>query len=107
MGYTRHHCIIIMGNEKVLTKVRKIAKEIFDPRMVSPVMHSPANCTHSLYIAPDGSNDGWEMSNEYNEKRLFFYHELPQFYPEIYYVMEVEIDGCGEHTVTEIEKRRL
>jgi formate-dependent phosphoribosylglycinamide formyltransferase (GAR transformylase) len=104
MSYTRHHCIIIVGIQlSHLRKIQKIAKEIFYPQMVSPVMCSPTNGYRSLYIAPDGSNQGWDTSNEFDARREEFYTAIKDF-DHLFYITEVTIDQEGKHSVRKINR---
>lgn len=84
MSYTKHHCIIFIGCTDELKKIRKIAREMFNPKMVSTIIKSPVNITRSLYIGPDGSGEGWNTSNEYDKKRESFYKAIKDFLPFVY-----------------------
>ncbi len=67
MGMFMHHAIIV-GQEK-MGRIRGKAIEIFGPVGVSEIVSGVRNHYQSVFIAPDGSKEGWHESNEWNEKR--------------------------------------
>jgi|SRR5579875_2244071 len=76
MGYIRHNAIIVTADgyqnaQEKLKLTHKKAVELFD-NLVSPVITGKANGYQSFFIAPDGSKEGWDLSNEYDEKRKQF-----------------------------------
>jgi hypothetical protein len=86
MGYIKHHTIVVTGftPEKVIIAHKK-AKEIFEKnfqkelytknissRLVSDVIEGLANGQTSFFIAPDGSKEGWETSNNADDAREQF-----------------------------------
>lgn len=46
--------------------------------MVSPLIPSVANGYHTLFIAPDGSKEGWGESNDCNKRRAEFIAKLQE-----------------------------
>jgi hypothetical protein len=79
MGYMRHHAIICSGPAPIkdegapwissiaeyvtsLQRAHDKATAIFGDT-VSPIVISPVNGIGSFFIAPDGSNEGWEDSD--------------------------------------------
>lgn len=103
MSYTKHHCIIIIGGQGDLKKISKIAKGIFAEQMVSPIIASPVNMTRSLYIAPDGSGEGWDTSNEYDKKRESFYTAISELLPFVR-AAEIIIEQDDVFSIRNIEK---
>jgi len=72
MGYIRHHAIIVTSwDEKRITEARKEAKEICGNR-VSSIVKSPLNGYYSFFVAPDGSKEGWEESEQGDYERRKF-----------------------------------
>lgn len=73
MGYIRHHAIMVTGSDydDRLASVHKTAKEIFG-ELVSPIIESKINGYLSFFIAPDGSKEGWDISDEGNNNRAEF-----------------------------------
>ena len=64
MGYMRHHAIIVTGFfQDEMEGLHKKAEEIFEGTQVSPLMPSGCNGYLSFFIAPDGSKEGWETSD--------------------------------------------
>ncbi|QST02625.1 hypothetical protein IMZ31_18935 (plasmid) [Pontibacillus sp. ALD_SL1] len=82
MSEVVHHAILVsvddLPNGDVLWKVHKKAQSLFDT-LVSEVVHSNMNHVDSFFIAPDGSYDGREMSNRFDEKRDEFISYLESF----------------------------
>ena len=74
MGYICHHTIIVVGmdfdfmDKFPVTDAHKKAVEIFGDT-VSLVVSSPMNGYMSFFVAPDGSKEGWDDSNEGDSKR--------------------------------------
>lgn len=80
MGYIKHHAIaIVTWNKEEADKVYKKAIELFNgfdkaieakptrklgKRFVTKPMSCPINSYYSLFIAPDGSKEGWGHSKE-------------------------------------------
>ena len=72
MGYIRHHAIVVTSwDKKLVEKARRKAMRIFNvkspygniPKLVSTIITSPVNGYYSIFIAPDGSKEGWEESD--------------------------------------------
>lgn len=73
MGYIKHNAIVVTAYnaERAVTALGK-ACEIFPPKMVSPLMISLVNEYYTFFIAPDGSKEGWDTSDEGDEQRRQF-----------------------------------
>ena len=68
MGYIRHHAIIVTSYDSdLIEEAHYKAKKLF--KNVSEICDSVMNAYYSFFIPPDGSKEGWEVSNEYDEKR--------------------------------------
>jgi hypothetical protein len=64
MGYIKHHAIIVTSwNDKVLKEAHSKAVEYFCS-LVSPIIASNINKYGTFLIAPDGSKEGWDISND-------------------------------------------
>lgn len=86
MGYIKHHSIIVTGwQDDKISEAHKMAKEIFEKnttdepyekpfgsRLVSDIIIGLSNGQMSFFIAPDGSKEGWETSNNCNSSRKEF-----------------------------------
>lgn len=82
MGIVSHHCIVVASwDENALAGAHQLARKTFRPlvaetnpqsEIVSPIISSPVNGWTSFYIAPDGSKEGWEESDQGNEMRETF-----------------------------------
>lgn len=71
----QHHAVIITGSDKkdmetVWAKTMEFFKPVQleimshpDSFMVSPILISPMNKYFTIFIAPDGSKEGWETSD--------------------------------------------
>ena len=71
MGTIIHNAIIITGIDDDLDSVRELAIDIFD-YPIPELAYGKANGYVSLFIPPDGSKEGWETSNQFNEMREGF-----------------------------------
>jgi len=71
MGIIRHHAIVVTSyTKKTLTSARDRALGL--DLSVSEIVDSPANGYVSFLVSPDGSNEGWSISNQGNEDRAHF-----------------------------------
>lgn len=71
MGDTRHHAIIVTSwDEPRIVDVHRAAQAIFSPPFglgyggiwVSPLSPKSVNGHRSFFVAPDGSQEGWDAS---------------------------------------------
>lgn len=72
MGYIKHNAIVVTGSMHDSHKLHKAydkARELFGYNGVSDILQSPLNNYISFFIAPDGSKEGWDDSNEGDSKR--------------------------------------
>lgn len=68
MGYIRHDAIVVTcWDEKRSNKAHEKAKEI--GLIVSEIVETKLNGYYSFLIAPDGSKEGWDSSDEGEEMR--------------------------------------
>ncbi|MGG1442116.1 hypothetical protein ABE354_08655 [Brevibacillus laterosporus] len=66
MGTIKHNAIVVTGAEYAMDElelVHKKAQELFGT-LASPIIKSHWNGYQSFFVAPDGSKEGWEESNE-------------------------------------------
>ena len=73
MGYIRHNAMIVTGGNYEEAKVKfnmvyQKATELFG-YLVSEVISAKTNGYHSFFIAPDGSKENRDISDEYDKKR--------------------------------------
>lgn len=114
MGYVRHNAIIVTGDsypeaQKKFLEVYVKAKELFG-ELVSPVIPSPTNGYQTFMIVPDGSKEGWDVSDEHDVKR----HVLADFVDSVAYedssnpiqFVDVGFDECYEAKVDRTNKER-
>lgn len=72
MGYIRHHAIVVTSWDDARMKIaHEKAKEIFG-ETVSPIVHSTINGYTSFFVAPDGSKEGWDESDNGDAHRKSF-----------------------------------
>ena len=65
----RHHTIVVCSwNEQLLSSIHFEAVTIFNEQ-ASNIVKSKMNGYYSFFVAPDGSKEGWEDSDEGNKKR--------------------------------------
>lgn len=71
MGYIRHHAIIVSSwSEEHIYAAHEEASKLFS--WVSEVSQSQINGYRAFFIPPDGSKEGWAVSNEGNIRRRDF-----------------------------------
>ena len=92
MGYIKHHTIVITSwdDEKLLEAYQKAKKCFIESfgnnvmdrhqaeKLVSPIVPGLSNGQASFFIAPDGSKEGWETSDDGNRAREAFLDFLAQ-----------------------------
>lgn len=72
MGYHIHHAIVVTSwDDKYLNVAHARAKEMFK-HLVSNITGPGTNGFISFLIAPDGSKEGWDTSNEHDDQREEF-----------------------------------
>lgn len=88
MGYIRHHAIVVTAyDDDEIKQAHDRATELFE-HLVTPIVKSGMNGYASFFVAPDGSKEGWERSNEYDLKRaelVAFVEGLGLNFAELYY----------------------
>jgi len=71
MGYMRYHAIIVSSwNDELLAKAHAVALSIF-PHVSNIVPHIK-NGGGSFFVPPDGSKEGWDASDEGDDRREQF-----------------------------------
>lgn len=71
MGYVKHHAIIVTSWDDRLVQ-RAHAKAVELKCCVSPIVPGAINGAQSFLIAPDGSKEGWDVSNVGDAQREGF-----------------------------------
>jgi len=72
MGRIKHHAIIVTaGSDDEITRIHAKAFEMFE-HLCSEVIDSKINGYSTFFIAPDGSKEGWEDSDHYDQQRSEF-----------------------------------
>jgi len=72
MGYMNHHAIIVTASSgEGINKVHAKACEIFG-ELCSEIIDSKMNGYATFFVAPDGSKEGWQDSDEGDERRTEF-----------------------------------
>jgi hypothetical protein len=79
MGWIRHHGIVVTGTadteysrDATYNIARAHEKAVELELLVSEIIVAPINGYASIFIAPDGSKEGWETSNEFDSRRSQF-----------------------------------
>jgi len=68
MGHVAHHAIVVTGKEAPVRTARGWAMTK-QGMLVSDVVPAHINGYASFFVAPDGSKEGWETSDEGNRLR--------------------------------------
>lgn len=65
MGYMRHHTIVVQGDSEAVAEARSRVIGIMEKgkHLVSPQVESLVNMEAGFFIAPDGSKEGWDISD--------------------------------------------
>lgn len=71
MGYIKHHTIIVTTYGEYVETAHDKAIELFDG-LTSNIVKGKINGYSSFFIAPDGSKEGWDESNKFDELRKTF-----------------------------------
>ena len=72
MGYINHHAIVVTtGSKEAIDSAHAKAFEIFGS-LCSEIIDSGMNGYATFFIAPDGSKEGWQDSDEGDERRTEF-----------------------------------
>jgi len=80
MGILRHHTLVVTSVSLAeIIKVHIKAKELFETALeeenvmssniISKILNGISNEQYSFFISPDGSKEGWEVSNRCNDTR--------------------------------------
>lgn len=75
MSYMKHHTIVIHGHdlEEIREDIKTILINSFEnsraAELVSEIVPVYINSGESLFVAPDGSQEGWEESAQGDEAR--------------------------------------
>jgi len=77
MGYIRHHAIVVTSYGETTKLAQDKAKEIFGTN-VSEIVNSNVNGYQSFFVAPDGSKEGWEESEQGDKDRALFIEFIEQ-----------------------------
>lgn len=96
MGYIKHHGIAVTSCiDELIKEAHAKAKSVFK-ELTSEILNSETNGYKSFFIAPDGSKEGWQTSNNSNDARNAF---LDWFKDSDNYCdyIEVVFGGDDEH----------
>jgi hypothetical protein len=80
MGTIQNDAIIVTGYKEEILNAHKKAMEIFNAdydghqeiNLVSPRINHVINCDETFIVSPDGSKEGWDMSDEFNRRRNLY-----------------------------------
>jgi hypothetical protein len=83
MGYIKHHSIIVTSPFKTdIETAHNVAKSIFkessyDPynnidNLITGIFEGIVNSCYTFFIVPDGSKEGWNLSDQCDEARNKF-----------------------------------
>ncbi len=104
MGTTVHHAIIVSSwSLKHLHKARAAALSVFPPQQVTKIGPEVTNGYCTFYVGPDGSKEGWEVSDVGDENRAVFLERLNRLYSECVWITWVEVRyGGSEPDLAEV-----
>lgn len=103
MGTIKHNAIVCTTwSKKDAIEARQKAKEIFEAKregngeLVSELIEYIVNGGYSFFIAPDGSKEGWQRSNQCDDAREEFLDWLRKSENHCDYI-EIRFGGDNEH----------
>ena len=77
MGYMRHHAIIVTTWDLDLIRhARNEATNIFGADAVTGLVDASTNGYRTFFVGPDGSKEGWDESDQGDQRRDRFVHWL-------------------------------
>lgn len=84
MGTIQNDAIIVTGYGEDIKKAHEKAMEIFNipfddyvsKDLVTPLIRHITNQDETFMVAPDGSKEGWDLSNEFDRRRQEFIQYL-------------------------------
>jgi hypothetical protein len=78
MSEVQHHAIVVTGHGNEIEKAYNLAKGTFSRKdgTLSELSEPATNLYQSFCVFPDGSNEGWGTSKEYDALRRIFIKEL-------------------------------
>lgn len=84
MSYCRSHAIIVSSwNAESIEEAHAKAKELGLGDLSTNIVYRPINGGSSFAILPDGSNEGWEGSDEFDAARAEFIEWIrTTYYPD-------------------------
>jgi len=111
MGYIKHNAIVVTGwEEEKIVEARNKAIEIFEKcftdeptvkpyggKLVSEVINGLINSQSSFFIAPDGSKEGWDTSENGDIARREFLDWLKNNPDNYCDYIEIQFGGDDEH----------
>ena len=104
MGYMRHHAIVVTGpydySSDHLGEAHAKAEELI-PCLVSEIVRSRINGYGSFFIAPDGSKEGWDASDEGDSQRKAFIDWLRESESWVSWALVQYGDDDGESLVAD------
>ncbi|WP_312394713.1 hypothetical protein [Chryseobacterium sp.] len=107
MGYIKHHSIIVTSHfREDIKKAHEMAIYLFSEvnndtykfsqSIVTNIVEGLANSQYTFFISPDGSKEGWGLSDQCDEKRAEFIKWLNENHTSCHYV-EVAFGGDDEY----------
>ena len=116
MGRIKHNALIIEMSDfqspvfdvyaEILTAVKDTMIDSRDTcsfpleLQVSRLMRSPVNGYYFVFVAPDGSKEGW-VHSEYGDKfRETLFDRINSKYPESVEILDVQFGGDDEYVQT-------
>lgn len=98
MGYHIHHTIVVTSFQSdAISEAHRLAVETFGASsIVSPLCAGLTNGYQSFMIAPDGSKEGWQQSDDMDAARAAFRFALRRLEERSLWVDWVEVSFGGD-----------
>lgn len=102
MGYIKHNALIIeicYGAPvwDVYNCIQRWVMENMGANLVSRPIQTAVNCDVFVFVAPDGSKQGWEADENGDKMRAGLYDFVTSKYPKSIEVLDVQFGGDDEY----------
>jgi hypothetical protein len=98
MGYIKHNALIIEVSYgapvwDVYTEICRFVKDRMGANLVSPPIESAVNGDVFIFVAPDGSKQGWKTDEDGNKMRAELYDFVTSKYNGSIEVTDLQFGG--------------
>lgn len=96
MGYMTHHAIIVTSwKRQAIDAAYELAESTFG-QLVTPIVEGVVNEQYTFMVGPDGSKEGWDISDDHDELRSGFVARLKALHDEQLWLDWAEVQFGGD-----------